>query len=391
MTYIIIAALVLLSLGIAENRFHQLRRKQIPIVIHVNGTRGKSTTTRLIAGGLRQNGLRVIAKTTGTTPRLILENGEEIDIKRKGPANISEYFKVVSLAAQKKADVLISECMALNPELQWVSENKILNADIGVITNVREDHLEVMGPTLTDAAKAMGLTIPRKGNFITADNKFTFIFQDICSRKNTKIHYVTGGSIDDDVILDFPYIVFKENIAIGLKVCELLGVDREVALKGMLSASPDPGVSGIIRLSAKNKDIYLINAFAANDCESTLLTWDAAICGKIIPADTILGIFNSRFDRSWRILQFMDLLRSSLPIEKLLLIGEWNYALKRAVKRNFSGEIIDLSRKHEIESILDYLEATFSGNLLVFGFGNTRGLGEDLIKHFKENGVPAEC
>ena len=391
MIYIVIAALILFCLGVLENCSHQRKRLQIPTIIHVNGTRGKSTTTRLIAGGLRQGGLKVIAKTTGTAPRFILEDGQEIEIKRRGPANISEYFKVVSFAANRKADVLVSECMALHPELQWTSENKMLKAEIGVITNVGEDHLEVMGPTVTDAARIMALTIPTKGHFVTADSEFAPIFAKTCTRKGTEFHCVNPASIDDQLLLDFSYVTFKENIAIALKVCELLGVHQATALEGMLLAAADPGVSSLIRLSVKQQQIYFINAFAANDCKSTLLTWDAATQRTALPAKTVLGVLNNRFDRSVRILQLVDLLQGDLPLEKLLLIGEWNYVLKNAVRRNFQGEIIDLSRKRSVVSIIKYLHETFSGDLLVFGFGNTRGLGEDLIKYFKENGVAVKC
>ena len=40
---------------------HRRALRQIPIRIHVAGTRGKSTTTRLIAAGLRAGGRRVVA------------------------------------------------------------------------------------------------------------------------------------------------------------------------------------------------------------------------------------------------------------------------------------------------------------------------------------------
>ena len=37
----------------------------------MNGTRGKSSVTRLVAAGLREGGLKTFAKTTGTAPRVI--------------------------------------------------------------------------------------------------------------------------------------------------------------------------------------------------------------------------------------------------------------------------------------------------------------------------------
>ncbi len=391
MIHVGIAILVLFCLGVLENYSHQHKRGQIPTIIHVNGTRGKSTTTRLIAGGLRQGSLKVIAKTTGTAPRFILEDGKEIDIKRRGHANIREYFKVVSFASERKVDVLVSECMALHPELQWTAEHRMLKAEIGVITNVGEDHLEVMGPTTADAARAMALTIPTKGHFVTPDSEFAPIFAEACTRRGSKCHFVNPASIDDQLLLDFPYITFKENVAIALRVCELLGVDKATALEGMLHAAADPGVSSLIKLSLNEQDIYFINAFAANDCKSTLLTWEVVAQRKALPVKTVLGIWNNRSDRSVRVLQLVDLLKRDLPLEKLILIGEWSYILKNAARRNFKGEIIDLSRTRKVVSIINYLHQTFSGDLLMFGFGNTLGLGKELIEYFKENGVAVKC
>ena len=56
---------------------HRRHLRAVPVRIHVGGTRGKSTTTRLIAAGLRAGGRRVLAKTTGSQPRLILPDGSE--------------------------------------------------------------------------------------------------------------------------------------------------------------------------------------------------------------------------------------------------------------------------------------------------------------------------
>src|SRR5436190_20852696 len=56
---------------------HRRTLRTIPVRIHVAGTRGKSTTTRLIAAALRAGGRCVVAKTTGAEPRLILPDGRD--------------------------------------------------------------------------------------------------------------------------------------------------------------------------------------------------------------------------------------------------------------------------------------------------------------------------
>ena len=48
---------------------------------------------------------------------------------------------------------LVIECMALKPEYQEVSERMIVRSNIGVLTNVREDHQDVMGETLPEIAR----------------------------------------------------------------------------------------------------------------------------------------------------------------------------------------------------------------------------------------------
>ena len=67
---------------------------------------------------------------------------------------------------------------------------------------------------------------------------------------------------------------FKENVSIALQVNKLLGVDEEVALRGILKASPDPGALKIYELAKGDKIIFFANAFAANERTSTLLIWE---------------------------------------------------------------------------------------------------------------------
>jgi len=53
--------------------------------------------------------------------------------------------------------------MAVDPELQYTAQHKILDADIGVITNVRIDHVAEMGSRLSQVCDALSNTIPVGG------------------------------------------------------------------------------------------------------------------------------------------------------------------------------------------------------------------------------------
>ena len=82
-TALLIVFIIVSIYGLIEFALHQKRIYSIPIRIHVNGTRGKSSVTRLIGSALREGGIQTISKVTGTYPRLILENGCEVGIYPK--------------------------------------------------------------------------------------------------------------------------------------------------------------------------------------------------------------------------------------------------------------------------------------------------------------------
>ena len=86
---LLILIITLIIFGLCENYFHIKSLNNIPIRVHVNGTRGKSSVTRLIAAGLREGEIRTFAKTTGTSPRIINDKGDDIiDILRSIERNM---------------------------------------------------------------------------------------------------------------------------------------------------------------------------------------------------------------------------------------------------------------------------------------------------------------
>ena len=135
MTVLIIATVLLIAFWTHEFWRHQRNVKAIPVRIHVNGTRGKSSVTRLIAAGLRAGGKRTVAKITGTLPRVVLPDGREAAIIRLMGANIIEQKYIFRHAVSDKPDAIVVECMAVNPGFQWITERKFVRSTISVITN----------------------------------------------------------------------------------------------------------------------------------------------------------------------------------------------------------------------------------------------------------------
>ena len=176
---IVLSGILYIIYLIYEKSYNKKIRRSFKHVIHVNGTRGKSTVSRLIDAGLREAGFSVFTKTTGTSPRIIHTDGHESEIKRKGKANIREQIKIMRNAAAEKAEILVIECMAVKPELQLVCQRDIIKADIGVITNARLDHQDEMGHSLNDIIRALGSTIPHNGVLFTADEKAYDFYKEL--------------------------------------------------------------------------------------------------------------------------------------------------------------------------------------------------------------------
>ena len=189
--------LILILIGYLERVNHQHVISNIPLRIHVNGTRGKSSVTRLIAAGLRAGGMRTFAKTTGTAPRIIDSEGKDRIIHRLRSASIGEQIKLMQLFSKEKPDAIVMECMAVQPEYQWISEHQMIQSHVGVITNARPDHLEEMGPTIIDVKKSLGNTIPYNGKVIFGEKNIVDSVSDVADYRNTKYFVV-----DEDIITD---------------------------------------------------------------------------------------------------------------------------------------------------------------------------------------------
>lgn len=185
-----ILAGVLFMLLLMEYRVHVRRLNSIPIRVHVNGTREKSSVTRLIAGALREHGLKIFAKTTGTLPRVIMDDSREYPVYRPARANIIEQLRIVALAAGNEADAIVIECMAIQPHLQSLTELKFIRATHGVITNARAEHLDVMGPSERDVVLALSGSAPYKGKLFTAEQDYLDEFRTACEDRQSELYGV---------------------------------------------------------------------------------------------------------------------------------------------------------------------------------------------------------
>lgn len=375
---------ILLILGILEKKRHQKNIDSIPIRINVNGIRGKSTVTRLITGIMVEAGYRAVGKTTGTAARMIYwYTDEEKPIKRRleGP-NIREQKVVVEEAASLKANCLVSECMAVNPDYQIVFQEQMLQANVGVIVNVLEDHMDVMGPTLKEVADAFTATIPYKGHLIINDSPFVPFFQRIARTRRTKVIVADTSRITEKFLRQFDYMIFPENAALALAVADALGIDEETAFRGMLNAHPDPGAMRILALDESENPSYFVNGFAANDATSTLNIWERVTMLGYPTKDPIV-IMNCRPDRVDRTEQFARDVLPHIQIDTCMVIGQSTQPIMDAYKEGLINcrEMLNLEDQ-PVSEIIRAVKARMPGRM-IYGVGNIHGSAEGLCDWFE--------
>ncbi len=392
MLVVAVILLFIILVGAWEYQLHLHNLHRVPLRVHVNGTRGKSSVTRLIAAGLRAGGLPTCAKTTGSRPRMILQDGSEYDIQRQGRANVIEQLRSISVAARRGAKAVVLECMALSPTLQEYTERKMVRASFGVVTNARADHLDVMGPTVRDVARALAGSTPSGGPLVTAetDPELLNIFRTATERKGVALITVTpkDEKITDEIMQRFSYIEHPENVALAVKVCELAGVDRQKAIEGMHAAEPDIGALRVIHLAFFAKQIEFINAFAANDPDSNIVIWQRLL--ELYPDNRRrVVILNCRPDRTQRSAQLGQILPKCEKLDRALLTGHGTrLAFEAALKAGMPGEKIISMEEASPGQIFERAVAQIETAGSVFGMGNIGGGGLEIVEYFTNRALP---
>lgn len=410
---------ITLWLGVAAG-LHARRRRRVPLRIHVAGSRGKTATVRLIAAALRADGRRVLAKTTGTDPLLILPDGSERPWPRWAPPSISEQVRFFSEAARQGAEAVVLESMAIEPEYLWASEEYLVQATHCVITNVRPDHVEVVGRDPLAAAHAMSLVIPRRGTLFLADEAAVPPILERAARLGCPVERVgaaaaaapavPGAEPQASPASGVPRVAGPEpgpgpvpmaapepgpvpeheaapepghaaqNRAIALAVLRAAGVAPEVAARGFARAGADPGSFFLTRGEAGGHPFTFASAFACNDPLSLEQLWTEN------PSDVPpLVLFNLRDDRPERTRAFLVLLARLVPSERLFLTGPLPARWVRAA--GLRPERLRRLRTRDPRKALAQLAQAAQG-APIWGVGNYSHLGRELVALLRREGAP---
>lgn len=319
--------------------------------------------------------------------RLIHPDGSEVDVYRVGAPNIVEQLRMVRRAAEGGAEALVVECMAVRPDLQPLAELRLIRSHIGVITNARADHLDVMGPTVDDVALALAQTTPRNGHLFTAERERAGVFERVARERGSLLHIVGSEGIGDADMAGFHHLEHAENVGLALAVCTHIGVDRRTALAGMWAAAPDPGVLQRFKLRTEGKEIDFVNAFAANDPDSTLLIWERLGLREKNGAKRVV-LANCRRDRLHRSSQMAELVARRLDADHVVLSGEGTQLVARqCLSQGLSRQRLTDLGGLDARAVFERVLALFDDNGIVFGIGNIVGLGEEVVLLFRQAAI----
>jgi hypothetical protein len=315
-------------------------RKNIPIRIAVNGTRGKTGAVRMIAAALRANSIKVCAKTSGSETRFIYPDGSEDAVARTGLPSVIEQMRMLKKAHSLGAKAFVQEIMGIQSEYQALESKKILDPVYTVIVNARLDH----GEQGDSEAEVMD-------NYLAAVPSGSHIF-------------FPAKPGDDD------------KAGLILELCRCLGLNEGLCGKAFGEAEMDKGAFRTFRFS--NMNCY--NLFAANDIRSTRILIDS------LPGGFKVGLFNSRRDRGERSLQFVKAFKGGMfdDIKILFVMGSAGAYFKRKLQ-----DRAVIIKSSEPEKIMDTIHKNIfrlgdiqSSIIQILGMGNIKG-AEALLDYWQ--------
>ncbi len=351
----IIISITYLIYLIYEYYYNEKIKKSFKKIILVNGIRGKTSTAIQIDSVLRENGYKVFTKTTGTDPIILDCNNNKFPIIRKGSPNILEQIKIIKKAYNQKAEILILECMAINPDLQLVSQKRIIKSDILVITNIRPDHIPEMGRNLDDIAFAISRTIPENGLVFTADANYYENFQKIGKDKNSKVVLVENSEFNNSKLV--------------YEACKNLIKNKRYNKQKKLENFNNIENKIYKLKNNKDQDIIFINLFSANDPVSSN-HWIKKYLNSNYKKKYL--IYNNRQDRPNRILLFVNYFDIFNDFDEIFICGESKHLAYKLFKKNIS---IDIKKKKNMDFIYD-----LEKDSIIFGIGNIKGQGYEFIQ-----------
>ena len=205
---------------------------------------------------------------------------------------------------------------------------------------------------------------------------------------NATLATVGSKKVTDQEMARFPYVEHKQNVALALAVARELGVPRDVAMRGMLAATPDVGALREFELDFFGRRIVVVNGFAANDPVSTEQIWNLTL-ERHPGVERRIMVVNCRFDRPDRSRQLGEAIPRWHPADRYVLIGSGTYVFARtAVAAGLSAGLLLPLEGIGRAAVFEEIVGICGRSSLVMGVGNIGGIGLELLRHFRNRARP---
>jgi poly-gamma-glutamate synthase PgsB/CapB len=266
-----------------------------------------------------------------------------------------------------------------------------MHSTIGVITNVRPDHLDVMGPTVDDVAMNLSSTVPKNAVIVLGDARYAGVIGRVARERGSVLKVSRPEEIPPEWMRGFGYLEHEENVATVLEVTRLLRIPDLVALNGMYKARPDVGVCARWELDHGGCAMEFHNIFAANDLESTITIWQKLGLRATTHDDpwTSVALLNLRADRIDRSLQFVEAVEKALVADHYILIG----GVPTSVQRKFAAVVpagrLWVPGNGTAEAVFNRIAALGKGKARIGAAGNIGGIGHKVLAFVAGETVPA--
>ncbi len=368
--------------------------KSIPLRISITGTRGKSGVTRLLTSVLKESGFVTLGKVTGSQAALLRPDGTETVLSRRGLPTILEGKEIVRTASRFGARALVAEMMSIQPETLFVESARILKPQICVLTNVRLDHTDSLGRTREQAAESFSSAIPYGGCVFVPDEEFFPVFAATAQKRGSRLIRVppseeSPGGEEQKLSSDFRW---EQNMRLVRAVARDLKLDTLSVRRGLQRFRPDPGNLKIWSIPPPHgrSSWTAVNAFAANDPDSTLEALEELKKKGLLEHKHIIGILNLRADRGDRTLQWIKAarLRRLSGFSGIFLAGRPASAVMRKLKSLEGRTVFWLCSSTKPKDIMARIESAVSGEAVLVGMGNMKGPGEKLVDYWERTGIP---
>ena len=317
------------------SRRNVARLQRIPLRVLVTGTRGKSSTVRLIHAALTAGGIPTLSKMTGTASRELDTSGQEHTTNRIGQVSILEMLETVRRSGRRDdvaPQAIVLECMAVTPDLITLCTDDIVRPQVSIVTNALWDHLEEQGTTLTEIAISLSRAMDGADVSITAEHRETTraILAYEAQLRGCAFDAVSGEEVPAEILARLPG-AHPDNVAMALAVAAFAGIDRDSAVRGMEGATVEPLPTLPVTSLIGGIEWWYRDIGSINDTDSlTPALLDARLQ---MPKDTVtLAILTTRWDRPLRAIQFAASITPE-DVDGIIIVGEPDVIVRHYARR----------------------------------------------------------